>query len=403
MTGLLDGVHVIETGVLLAVDHLGAMLGDEGADVIKVETPQLGDYLRNIGASMDENWSTSHLSLNRNKRSVTIDARTSAGRGIVSRLLAAADVFITGNIADTNRKLGLDYETVKGINPRIVYCQITGFGASGPYAAIPTHGKMMDALGGETSKMQLGQDGLVASISGERAEAGGGGVVVGPMYAAFAVAAGLSRRERAGQGCYIDISCADAVLASKGSRAIEMLNRERFDGDTPTLDIEHSAKYQHYQTRDARFVLFCCIEPKFWDNFCRASDREDLLDRHDRNRAVDFGFDDVSLRRELQGVFVTKTQLEWVELARQHDIPLCPALRFDEVADDPHLQARGMVVTEDHPVLGQFRTVASPIRVLGESFSLRSAPAHGQDTDEILVALGYTPDEVEQLHRHGVV
>jgi crotonobetainyl-CoA:carnitine CoA-transferase CaiB-like acyl-CoA transferase len=403
MTALLDGVSVIETGVLLAVDHLGAMLGDEGADVIKVETPQLGDYLRNIGPLMAPDWSTSHLSLNRNKRSVTVDARTSAGRRIISRLLETADVFITGNIADTNRRLGFEFEVVKEINPQIVYCQVTGFGSSGPYADIPTHGKMMDALGGETLPMELGDDGLVQPVPGAQAETGRSGVVIGPMYAAFAVAAGLSRRGRTGRGCYIDVSCADAVLASKGSRAIQVLNRERFDGDAPTLDIEHSAKYQHYQTRDAKYVLFCCIEPKFWDNFCRASEREDLLDQHDRSQAVDFGFDNASLRRELQNVFLTRSQSEWVELARRHDIPLCPALRFDEVADDPHMQARRMVLSEDHPVLGQFLTLGSPIRVLGESFSLHSAPSHGQHTDEILAAIGYTPDEVEQLHHDGVV
>jgi crotonobetainyl-CoA:carnitine CoA-transferase CaiB-like acyl-CoA transferase len=403
MTGLLDGIQVIETGVLLAVDHLGAMLGDEGADVIKVETPELGDYLRNIGPLMDLEWSTPHLSLNRNKRSVTIDARTTAGREIVSRLLQTADVFTTGNIGDTNRKLGFDYETVREINPRIVYCQITGFGSSGPYAEIPTHGKMMDALGGETPQMELGDDGLVTPVPGARPERSSGGVVIGPMYAAFAVAAGLSRRDRTGRGCYIDVSCADAVLASKGSRAIQKLNRERFDGDDPTLDIDHSAKYQHYQTADARYVLFCCIEPKFWDNFCRASDREDLLDQHDRSQAVDFGFGDESLRRELQDVFVTKSQFEWVELARRHDIPLCPALRFDEVAADPHMQARGMVQSESHPILGQFLTLGSPIRVFGESFSLRSAPSHGEHTEEVLGAIGYSRHDVEQLRRDGVV
>jgi crotonobetainyl-CoA:carnitine CoA-transferase CaiB-like acyl-CoA transferase len=214
VSGLLEGIRVVETGVLLAVDNLGGLLGDAGADVIKVESPQIGDYLRNIGPVMATDWSVAHLASNRNKRSVTIDARTPAGQGLIGRLVATADVFITGNIGDTNRKLGLDYEAVREIKPEIVYCQITGFGSSGPYATIPTHGWMMDALGAGTPPMELDENGMVNPIPGSR-PVGGSGVTLGPMYAAFAVAAGLSRRDRFGEGCYIDISCADSVLASK--------------------------------------------------------------------------------------------------------------------------------------------------------------------------------------------
>ena len=402
MIGLLEGIRVIETGILLSVDNLGSLLGDAGADVIKVEAPGLGDYLRSIGPVLAPDCSVAHLASNRNKRSVTLDLRTNAGQGAMARLIETADVFITGNIGDTNRKLGLDDESLRALKPDIVYCQVTGFGASGPYADIPTHGKMMDALGGGTPPMELRENGLVEAVPGSPVP-GGSGVTIGPLYAAFAVAAGLSRRDRTGQGCTIDVSCADSVLAGKLNPAIEALNADKVNQEKPMGDLARSAKYQHYQTADGKYVLFCCIEPKFWDNFCRAADRNDLLGRHNRAEAVDFGFGDEELRRELQKVFHTKSQQEWVSIAGLRDIPMGPALGLDEVAEDPHLHARGMVLHEHHPLLGDLLTLGTPVRVSGESFAVRSAPALGEHTDEILDALGYTKEEVAQLRAEGVV
>jgi crotonobetainyl-CoA:carnitine CoA-transferase CaiB-like acyl-CoA transferase len=403
VTGLLEGIQVVETGVLLAVDNLGSLLGDAGADVIKVESPQLGDYLRNIGPVMATDWSVAHLASNRNKRSVTIDLRTPTGQEIMGRLVATADVFITGNIGDTNRKLGLDYDTVNAIKSGVIYCQITGFGSRGPYAAIPTHGWMMDALGAGTPPLALYDDGMVRPRPDAGPVEGSGGVILGPMYAAFAVAAALSRRDRVGEGCYLDVSCADSVLAAKLNSAIGALNADKVNKEAPMGDIARSAKYQYYQTADEKYILFCCIEHKFWKKFCLASDREDLLSRHDPEKAVDFGFDDDDLRRELQRTFHTKSQQEWVKIAADHDIPMGPALRFDEITGDPHLIARGMLVEEVNPTLGTLLTLGSPVRIPGEPSLVRSAPALGEHTDEILVSLGHTPGELEQLRNDGVI
>ena len=402
VAGLLQGVRVVETGVLMTVDHLGRLLGDEGADVVKVETPQLGDYLRNIMVRFAPDWSTFHLALNRNKRSVTVDARTPEGREVMARLVAGADVFITGNVGATNRKLGLEYEAVRALKPDIVYCQATGFGARGPYAEIPTHGQMMENLGGAAPPLALDDDGFVVT-TGPEGDHRAGGVVLGPMVAAFGVAAGLARAARTGQGCYLDVSCADAVLASTWLDALRMLNPEKVDHTGPGGEPGGSAKYQHYQTKDGRFLLFCAIEPKFWDHFCRAVGREDLLGEHDRDVVVDFGRGEDALRLELQRIFHTRTRTEWMEIAVEADVTMGPALRFDEIAEDPHLQARGMIVTEHHPVLGDFRTLGNPLLVDGESFTLRSAPAHGQHTDEVLAELGYDDDACAALRAAGAV
>ncbi|HLM18588.1 MAG TPA: CaiB/BaiF CoA-transferase family protein [Acidimicrobiia bacterium] len=401
MTGLLEGVTVVETGVLMTVDHLGRLLADEGADVVKVESPGQGDYLRNIMTRFAPDWSTFHLALNRNKRSLTCDARTPEGREVLSRLLDRADIFITGNIGDTNRKLGLDEESVRAIRPEIVYCQATGFGASGPYAQVPTHGQMMDALGGGAPPMALDDDGFVVATGD--AVGGSGGVVIGPLYAAFGVACALARARLTGEGCYLDVSCADAVLCAKWLDAIPMLNPELVDRSWDGKAPGESAKYQHYETADGKYVLFCAIETKFWEHWCTAVGRDDLLREHRADLVVDFAGGDDALRREIQQVFHTKTQDEWMKVAVEDDIALGPALRFDEVGEDPHLQARGQIVLEEHPLFGEMRTLGNPVLVPGEEFTVRSAPVLGQHTDEVLEELGYDAPTRARLHDLGVV
>jgi crotonobetainyl-CoA:carnitine CoA-transferase CaiB-like acyl-CoA transferase len=404
VTGLLEGFRVVETGVLMTVDNLGRLLGDEGADVVKVETPQLGDYLRDIMTRFAPGWSAFHLMLNRNKRSVTVDARTTDGREVLERLIERADVFVTGNVGTTNEKLGLDYESVRRIRPDIVYCQATGYGATGPYAEVPTHGQMMDDLGGSAPALQRDRRGLVERVPGTSEPERRSGVVVGPMYAAFGVAAALARRGRTGEGAYLDVSCADAVLACKWLEALPTLNPELVDPTGPgPSGPAASAKYQHYATADGKFVLFCGIEPKFWDHFCRAVDRHDLLDVHRRDLVVDFGGGDDALRAELQSIFATRSLAEWMQVAVEHDIAMGPALRFDEIDSDPHLRARGMVVTETHPVLGELETLGNPVVVPGAAFQLRSAPAHGQHTDAVLAELGYGDEARERLRVQGVI
>jgi crotonobetainyl-CoA:carnitine CoA-transferase CaiB-like acyl-CoA transferase len=406
VTGLLSGVRVVETGVLMAVDNLGRLLGDEGADVVKIEQPGVGDYLRNIMARFAPDWSTFHLTLNRNKRSLTVDARTDEGREIVAALLADADVFITGNIGTTNETLGLDYESVRAVKPDIVYCQVTGFGATGPYAAVPTHGQMMDYLGGAAPSMTVDEGGFVVTTSPPSSE-GTGGVVTGPLHAAFGVAAALVRAARTGAGCYLDVSCADAVLAAGWLHAARVLNPEKVDpagpGGSAGGGQGGSAKYQSYETKDGKFLLFCAIEPKFWDHFCDAVGRDDLRAEHRRDLVVDFGGGDDELRLELQRIFHTRTLAEWMEVAVTHDVTMGPALQFDEVGDDPHLAARGMVVTDDHPVVGSFRTVGNPLLVPGEEFVVRPAPSLGEHTDEVLSELGYDDERRADLRTRGVI
>lgn len=405
MTGLLQGVKVVEAAVLLVGDHLGMLLGDEGADVIKLEQPGVGDYLRKILGQLAPDYSPMHVMVNRNKRSLTLDPRSPDGIEVLRRLIAETDVFVTGHVGNVPAKLGLDYESLRAINPRIIYCQATGFGASGPYASIPTHGAMMESLGG-APLLDMNEAGRVVEIAKGLPASG---VILGPLYGAFAVAAALVQRERTGEGAYIDISCSDAVVASSWPSATAKLNSALMQHSDdvalfPAEGLAAAAKYTYYQTSDEQYVLFCCIEKKFWDNFCVAAERDDLCDRHSKVTVVDYGENDFELIDELQRVFHTKTLADWMDLFRRHDIPAGPALTADQVRDDPHLQARGILVDHHHPAVGDVVLVGSPIRTAGRTFEVgRHAPRLGEHTDDVLAALGFSATDVEAMRAHGVV
>lgn len=413
--GLLSGIRVLESAQLFNGDTLGALLGDLGADVIKVESPFRGDYLRNMLGQVAPHNSPAHMQVNKNKRSLALDLREREGREVFWRLLSTADVFVDGNAADAMTQLGVGYEDQRTRRPDIVYCQYTGYGATGPYATIPTHGQMMNAAAGATL-MEMDDAGFVRPYCGPQAfngiASGGEGTAAGATFAALHVAAALVQRDRTGEGCYIDVAGSEAVISSAWIAATYQLNDERIvDRGSLPAPIEPSgtasAKYQFYRTSDNRFVLFCCIEPKFWLNFCRLVDREDLIGESDGG-PVDFAVTndpDQSLRREIQKIIETRTQADWVSLAAEHDVAIGPALQHNELRTDPQLIAREAFVESVHPVAGPFTHVTLPALVNGRrSTEIRHhAPALGEQTDEILAEIGLTGDEIATLRGTGVV
>ncbi|BBZ70647.1 CaiB/BaiF CoA transferase family protein [Mycobacterium paraseoulense] len=413
--GLLSGVRVLESAQLFNGDTLGALLGDLGADVIKIESPFRGDYLRDMLGQIAPHNSPAHMQINKNKRSVALDLRKDAGREVFWKLLATADVFVDGNAADAMTKLGVGYEAQRARRPAIVYCQYSGYGATGPYATIPTHGQMMNAAAGGTP-MEMGEDGLVHPYRGRQSfngiASGGEGTAAGATFAAYHVAAALFQRERSGEGCYIDVSGSEAVISSAWIAATYILNDERVV-DRRSLPAPQdpagtsSAKYQFYRTLDKRYVLFCCIEPKFWANFCKLAERPDLIGESDSG-PVDFavsGDPSQTLRREIQKIIESRTQAEWTRLAAEHDLAIGPALQEDELRSDVQLSARGAFIDAVHPVAGPFTHVTLPALVNGKrSTEIRHhAPALGEQTAEILGEIGLTDNEIGVLRDAGVI
>jgi crotonobetainyl-CoA:carnitine CoA-transferase CaiB-like acyl-CoA transferase len=260
--------------------------------------------------------------------------------------------------------------------------------------------------------VEMGLDGLVRRRPSTEGfggtETGGEGTAAGGAFAASYVAAALARRERTGEGCYIDVSAADSVVSAAWVGAVYALNEHRIT-DRETLPDRsagsyHGAKYQFYETKDQRFMLFCAIEHKFWDNFCRGVDRPDLLDWKDETGPVDWGTHP-GLRRILQEIFHQRTQQEWIDFAIAHDVAMGPTLTdVKELLDNPHLAARQILVDGCHPEAGPFTYIGVPAIVDGQRYAIRRpAPTLGADTDEILTELGYDPDDIDELRHLRVV
>lgn len=403
MSELLRGVRVVELAVLLNGDTVGMRLADMGADVIKVEAPPSGDYIRDINGVLAPRWSPTHLQVNRNKRSVALDLRSEMGLGAFWRLLDTADIFIDGLVAGATDRLGIGYENQRERKPGIVFVRYTGFGSTGPYRSLPSHGQMMDALAAAFPRV-LGPDGLTRPPTERRegGQAGGEGTSAGAMHAALHAVAGLVQRDRNGMGCFIDVAASDAVVAQAWLTAAMALNRDRIidPEHVPVLDSAGmtGAKYQYYECADHRIVLLCAIEHRFWESFCSLVGRPDLASRSNLDTPIDFGADP-ELRLELQSIFHRRTQEEWVALAIEHHIPLGPAPRdFFEMREDPHVVARRVVFEDTHPAVGAVTYTGEGALVAGQPFVIRlPAPSYGQNTAQVLAELGYRTDQIGQF------
>ncbi|MFC9789213.1 CaiB/BaiF CoA transferase family protein [Rhodococcus sp. NPDC127528] len=376
---LLYGIRVVESASLLTGATVGMLLADLGADVVKVEPPH-GDLIRWALGQIEPGYSPAHLQLNRNKRAVTADLRTADGVRRFRRLIEDADVLVDGNAPGVLAGLGLTEAVLAELNPVLVHCSVSGYGASGPYARIPTHGLMMSALVGGNPTAVTSDGHLVptetegASISGR----GGDAAAAAGTAAALQICAALVRRMRAGAGCRIDVSGADALFAQSMIPVVYHANRDRIRDDStlPLLsDGQAGPRYGLYATADRRAVAFTALEPKFWKRFCRVVERPDLADA---------GFDSADLTASLVTVFAGRTQREWIDVARDCGLAIGPVhSTIGDIAADPHLAERAVLVESEHPVAGPFTHVGLPGLIDGEPLTVRlPAPALGEHDHE---------------------
>jgi len=394
VSSLLDGVRVVESAVLLNGDTFGMLLGDLGADVIKVEAPPGGDYLRYFLGQIVPGVSVAHAQANRNKRSVLLDLNADADRETFWRLIDTAHIFVDGNRPGVCDRLGIGPGEMRRRRPSIIYVQHTGFGADGPYSNIPTHGMLMNALVGAHA-VERGKDGLLkrGSFDEDGANIGGEATSVGALHAALHAVAALVRARGTGTGAYIDVAGSDATATTAWLPIAMQRNAERItdrSGMPARSDGEMTgSRYQFYETLDGRVVLFGCIEQRFWDKWATAAERADLVGRQAdaSNSTVDWGDD--AERRLVAGVIATKSLDEWLRLAAEHGFALGAAHQsVDEVAADPHVARRNVFVEGVHPVAGPISYVGSAAIVDGERYEVRRhAPAPGEHTEEILAEL----------------
>ena len=406
MAGALSHIRVLDLSRILAGPWAGQILADLGADVIKVERPGPGDDTRGWGPPWikdDQGQDTSvaayYLCANRNKRSITVDITQPEGQDIVRRLAAQSDVVLENFKLGGLKQYGLDYDSLKAVNPRLVYCSITGFGQDGPYAPRAGYDFLIQGLGG------------LMSITGRPdGEPGAGPMKVGValtdiltgLYATNAVLAALAWREQSGEGQYIDMALLDVQVACLANQAMNYLatgsNPRRMGNAHPSI-----VPYQDFPTADGHMILAIGNDGQFV-RFCEVAGRPELAAdvRFATNRAR------VENRAELipllSEITATRTTAEWIGQLEARAVPCGPINGLAEVFADPQVQARGLAVKMPHPEAGEVPLVASPIRLSKTPVEYRRAPPLvGEHTDEILADLGVDAAGIAGLRERGVV
>ena len=395
---LLNRIRVLDVSRLMPGPITTMILADLGADVIKVEEPTGGgDYFRMGGPPERRGFRLQFALINRNKRSVGINFRTEKGLQLVYELAKTSHVFVEGARPSASAKLKIGYEDIKAINPSIVYCSVTGFGQTGPFAHLATHGGAYDAVTGVAVPYRL-EDGSYVQYRPYPHI----GTTSGPHLSAIAILAALVKARETGEGSYLDMSCADAGLMALDREMEPVLNGEHDGWPGPGDDI--SVKYCYYKTKDDRFMLIQAIEQHFWEHFCQAVGRPDLATRGDWSARMDTAQGDLELREELVKLFATKTQAEWTEIFLKNNIAGAPYYPLKEISNTELFRSRNMIIEEDHPVAGKFTMVANAIKVQGDPFVIeRHAPQLGENTDEVLTELGCSPQQIGALREEGVI
>jgi alpha-methylacyl-CoA racemase len=390
----LEGVKVLDLSRLLPGGFCSLLLADFGAEVLKVEDTGMGDYVRwappYYEGAEDSAKSSLYLALNRGKRSVRLNLKEEGGREVLLKLAREYDVLLESFRPGVLDRLGVGYERLRRENPGLVYCAISGYGQDGPYRDRSGHD--MNYLGlvgllGLTGE----KDGPPVQPAGQIADLGGGA-----LMGAFGILAALRERDRSGEGQLVDVSMADGAL----SWLAMVAGRYFCDGVVPrrgTLELAGGLVcYRPYACSDG-YVTLGALEPKFWQAWCRGVGREDLVEKQ-------FEPPGSETHAEVERIFLERTREEWREFASHTDCCLEPVLDLDEALDSELVRARDMVVELDQPGTDGVRQLGVPVKMSRTPGGPQGpGPVLGENTREVLEALGYSPDEISALEQSGAV
>ena len=392
----LSGIRVLDLSRILAGPYCTMILGDQGAEVIKVERPGTGDDTRTWGPPFAGGESAYYLCCNRNKKSITIDLKNPRGAELVREFAKVSDVLVENFTPGLMKTFGLDYETLRELNPRLVYCSISAYGQDGPYRDRPGYDMVLSAVGG-LMWITGEQDGKPCKVGVAITD------VVTGVYASGAITAALLWRERSGRGQYIDCSLLDAQVSALANIASNYLVAGKEAQRWGTAH-ESIIPYQVFDTRD-RPIAIAVANHKLWVNFCKLIGKEEWIEdprfesnpKRVRNREV--------ILPLVAEVMARKTCDEWVELFVEAAIPCGPVNNMQNLFADPQVLHRGMLAEVPHPTIGTLRLGGIPIKYSETPGAIRlPPPLIGEHTDEILTdILDYPPDRIEALSQQGAV
>lgn len=382
----LEGIKIIDFSKWLPGQYCGMVLGDFGADVIKVEDVK-GDVTRGFTPAKEPGMSYWHLMLNRNKRGITVNLKTPAGREVLLRLLKDADVFLEGFRPGYLKMLGLDYESVSKINPRLIYCSITGFGPEGKYKHMPSHDLNVIGLAGVAAP----EDGTDISVPSVQVAALGGS-----LNAISGILMALYARERTGKGQLVNVDLYSSAINAEIT-AISSVIGCRETG-MPSFGRTASHYYSVYKTKDGRYLSIGTIEPKFWQKMCRLIDLPEL-----ESRQFDFAHS-AEIKKKLAAAFAGKTQAEWLELIGKDEFCVTPIRTLQEALDSSLTTEQSQMLVTKKEDFGDYTYVKSAAKLSDTPGTIRKrAPYLGEHTQEVLESAGYTKEEIAAMHEKGEI
>ena len=375
----LSGIRILDLTRLLPGPMATLHLADMGAEVIKIEDTEAGDYARAMPFLF--------RLVNRNKRAIRLDLKLPQGREVFLRLAKVADVLVEGFRPGVMAKLGLGYDAVTAINPRIVYCSITGYGQDGPYADRAGHD--INYLGYAGVGDQIGTQEAPVVPNFQIAD-----LLGGALTPAMGILAALIDARSCGRGRHVDVAMTDAVLAHAVLPLLGFLERGKAPGRGTSMLDGGLPCYNVYRTRDGRYMAVGALERKFWETLCDILGCAELKEKH-----IVYDEEARPVKERLAAIFAVRTQREWSELFARADCCVSPILRMDETLANEQVWARGMVVAK-----GGLTQFAPPAKFSEFEFAIsRAAPEPGEHTDEILREAGYDKVQIDTLRGSGVI
>ena len=382
----LDGVRVLDLTRLLPGPVATLHLADMGADVVKIEDTETGDYARATGPARGRS-SVFFQLVNRNKRAIRLDLKQPQGREVLLRLAKGAEILVEGFRPGVMARLGVGYDELAAVNPRLVYCSITGYGQDGPYADRAGHD--INYIGYAGVGDQIGTEEAPVVPNFQIAD-----LLGGALTPVMGMLAALIDARSSGRGRRIDVAMTDAVFAHAILPLVGFLERGKAPGRGTGMLGGGLPCYNVYRTRDGRHLAVGALERKFWETLCDILGCPELKEKH-----IVYGEEARPVRERLAEIFASRAQREWAELFARADCCVSPILTIDEALANEQLRSRGMSVVQDG--LTQF---ASPVKFSEFEFSIeRPAPGSGEHTDEILREAGYGDAEIEALRKSGAI
>ena len=388
----LEGIRVLDLSSLLPGSLCTQILADLGADVLKIENPQAGDGFRETPPLVKTMGSYFHM-INRNKKAMTLNLRDPAGRDIFLKMVPQADILLHSFRPGIMQRMDLAYEDLKKINPGLIHCSLTGFGQDGPYCDRAAHD--INVLGISGILDLLGEKGGRPIIPGVQFAGAG----AGSLNAVIGILASLLRRERTGMGQYIDAALLDGLTPFLGLVMSTFLTTGQLPKRGETLVGGGYVFYNIYETSDRKYIVLGCLEEKFWQEFCRAIEREDLIE----DQFVTGPRQDEMIT-EIQRIMLQKTRQEWLDILSHYETCVSPVNSLEEALQDPHIRHRGLWFKAQHPVDGEIGQQGFSIKFSEDQPGWRThPPSFGEHTREILLQMGYNEAAIDDLAEKGVI